>query len=119
MIALCHHSITIRCSTLAWAVPTVFAGRLGHFAAMVRPVPDVLRRWNMNHGLRRALASAKMTEAQLAEACGVDAKTVSRWIADPGRTPHARHRWAACRALGEEEVALWPTTARLTLRTGP
>ncbi|MCU7823593.1 helix-turn-helix domain-containing protein [Kitasatospora sp. DSM 101779] len=73
----------------------------------------------MNHGLRRALASAKMTEVQLAEACGVDGKTVSRWIADPSRIPHARHRWAACEALGEEEAALWPTAVRSALKTGP
>lgn len=73
----------------------------------------------MNHALRRAMASAKMTEAQLAEACEVDAKTVSRWIADPSRIPHARHRWAACEALGEEEAALWPTAVRSALKTGP
>ncbi|MFI9162811.1 helix-turn-helix domain-containing protein, partial [Kitasatospora aureofaciens] len=47
----------------------------------------------MNHALRRALANAKMTETQLAEACGVDVKTISRWIANPTRIPHARHRW--------------------------
>lgn len=73
----------------------------------------------MNHALRRAMASAKMTETQLAEACEVDAKTVSRWIADPSRIPHARHRWAACEALGEEEAALWPTAVRSALKTGP
>jgi transcriptional regulator with XRE-family HTH domain len=73
----------------------------------------------MNHGLRRALASAKMTEVQLAEACGVDVKTVSRWIADSSRIPHARHRWAACEALAEEEAALWPAAVRSALKTGP
>ncbi|MFI9275413.1 DUF5919 domain-containing protein [Kitasatospora sp. NPDC052896] len=73
----------------------------------------------MNHALRRAMANAKMTETELAEACGVDAKTVSRWIADPTRIPHARHRWAACEALGEEEAALWPTAVRSALKTGP
>ncbi|MEU4356223.1 hypothetical protein [Streptomyces virginiae] len=40
-----------------------------------------------------------MTEQQLAEVCGVDAKTVGRWITAPIRIPHARHRWAACEAL--------------------
>ncbi|MCC9309418.1 DUF5919 domain-containing protein [Kitasatospora sp. RB6PN24] len=60
-----------------------------------------------------------MTEAQLAEACGVDAKTVGRWIATPTRIPHARHRWAACEALGEEESTLWPTAVRSALKTGP
>ncbi|MFI6443536.1 DUF5919 domain-containing protein [Kitasatospora sp. NPDC050543] len=73
----------------------------------------------MNHALRRAMANAKMTEAQLAEACGVDAKTVSRWISESSRIPHARHRWAACEALGEEEAAVWPTAVRSALKTGP
>ncbi|MEV7172390.1 XRE family transcriptional regulator [Streptomyces sp. NPDC093224] len=73
----------------------------------------------MNHALRRAMANAKMTEAQLAEACGVDAKTVGRWIAAPNRIPHARHRWAASEVLGEEEAALWPNAVRSALSTGP
>ncbi|MFI9159795.1 helix-turn-helix domain-containing protein [Kitasatospora aureofaciens] len=73
----------------------------------------------MNHALRRALANAKMTVTQLAEACGVDVKTISRWIANPTRIPHARHRWAACEALGEEETALWPTAVSSALKTGP
>lgn len=73
----------------------------------------------MNHALRRAMANAKMTEKQLAEACGVDAKTVGRWITEPTRIPHARHRWAACEALGEEETALWPNAIRSALATGP
>ncbi|WP_327384725.1 MULTISPECIES: XRE family transcriptional regulator [unclassified Streptomyces] len=73
----------------------------------------------MNHALRRAMANAKMTEAQLAEACGVDTKTVSRWITAPNRIPHARHRWAASEALGEEEAALWPNAVRSALSTGP
>ncbi|GAA2149943.1 XRE family transcriptional regulator [Kitasatospora kazusensis] len=73
----------------------------------------------MNHALRRAMANAKMTETQLAEACGVDPKTIGRWITDPSRIPHARHRWAACEALGEEEAAVWPTAVRSALKTGP
>ncbi|WP_424213545.1 DUF5919 domain-containing protein [Streptomyces sp. BI20] len=73
----------------------------------------------MNHALRRAMASAKMTERQLADVCGVDAKTVGRWIADPARIPHARHRWAAGDALGEEESTLWPNAVRSALATGP
>ncbi|WP_411103350.1 XRE family transcriptional regulator [Streptomyces sp. cmx-4-9] len=73
----------------------------------------------MNHALRRAMANAKMTETQLAEVCGVDAKTVGRWITEPNRIPHARHRWAACEVLGEEETALWPHAIRSALGTGP
>ncbi|MGZ9931984.1 XRE family transcriptional regulator [Streptomyces sp. NC-S4] len=73
----------------------------------------------MNHALRRAMADANMTEAQLAQHCGVDAKTVGRWIAQPTRIPHARHRWAACEALREEEQALWPNAIRSVHTTGP
>ncbi|MFJ9340968.1 XRE family transcriptional regulator [Streptomyces sp. NPDC101733] len=65
------------------------------------------------------MTNAKMTEAQLAEACGVDAKTVGRWLADPNRVPHARHRWAACGTLDAEEAALWPNAVRSVLTTGP
>ncbi|MEU8778905.1 DUF5919 domain-containing protein [Streptomyces sp. NPDC048606] len=60
-----------------------------------------------------------MTEKQLAEACGVDAKTVGRWITEPDRIPHARHRWAACEVLGEEEATLWPQSIRSALTRGP
>ncbi|CAL9457466.1 hypothetical protein SUDANB120_02568 [Streptomyces sp. enrichment culture] len=73
----------------------------------------------MNQALRRAMADANMTEARLAERCGVDVKTVARWITEPSRIPHARHRWAACEALGEEEQNLWPTAIRSALTTGP
>ncbi|MFJ7201924.1 DUF5919 domain-containing protein [Streptomyces sp. NPDC098789] len=73
----------------------------------------------MNQALRRAMANANMTEKQLAEACGVDAKTVGRWITESSRIPHARHRWAACEALSEEEAALWPNAIRSALTTGP
>jgi hypothetical protein len=43
----------------------------------------------------------------LAEECGVDPKTVERWIS-LGRLPHRRHRWTAARKLGAEEAYLWP-----------
>ncbi|WP_372408264.1 XRE family transcriptional regulator [Streptomyces luteireticuli] len=33
--------------------------------------------------------------------------------------PHARHRWAACGALGEDESVLWPTAAKKALKVGP
>ncbi|MFF0409043.1 XRE family transcriptional regulator [Kitasatospora sp. NPDC004745] len=59
-----------------------------------------------------------MTESKLAETCGVDPKTVSRWIAKPEREPHARHRAAASRALGEEETVLWPSVRQL-VKSGP
>lgn len=43
----------------------------------------------------------------LADECGVDPKTVERWIS-LGRVPHRRHRWTAARRLGAEEAYLWP-----------
>ncbi|GAB2599418.1 DUF5919 domain-containing protein [Streptomyces capparidis] len=55
----------------------------------------------------------------MAEACGVDAKTVGRWLTDAGRVPHPRHRWAASDALGVDESVLWPDTARTAIKTGP
>jgi len=72
-----------------------------------------------NDALRQALADARLTEQELAEACQVDVKTVARWIADEGRTPHLRHRWAASVALGVDEAVLWPDTIRKNVKTGP
>ncbi|MGA5703447.1 DUF5919 domain-containing protein [Peterkaempfera bronchialis] len=65
------------------------------------------------------MADARMGERQLAEKCGVDAKTVGRWLADASRVPHARHRWAASDALGVDESMLWPSTVRAAIKTGP
>lgn len=73
----------------------------------------------MNEALRQAMVAATMTEAQLAAACRVDPKTVGRWLADPTRVPHGKHRWAACQALGVEEAVLWPTAVRSTVKVGP
>lgn len=73
----------------------------------------------MNESLRRAMADARMSERQLAAKCGVDAKTVGRWLADDTRVPHPRHRWAASDALGVEESVLWPGTLRTAVKTGP
>jgi hypothetical protein len=38
----------------------------------------------------------------LALCCGVDVKTVERWLA-LGRVPHRANRWDAARRLGYEE----------------
>jgi hypothetical protein len=53
------------------------------------------------------MMQAGVTTGDLAMCCGVDAKTVERWIS-PGRVPHRTHRWAAARRLGHEEGYLWP-----------
>ncbi len=72
-----------------------------------------------NEALRQAMVTARKTERELASVCGVDTKTVSRWVAEDGRVPHPRHRWAACEALGAEESVLWPDAIRSTIKTGP
>ncbi|MEW2547911.1 DUF5919 domain-containing protein [Streptomyces sp. NPDC047002] len=73
----------------------------------------------MNEALRRAMAKAHLTDRELAERCGVDAKTVGRWITQTGRVPHARHRWAVAEAVGEDEGLLWPTAAKTAIKVGP
>ncbi|MEV8322926.1 XRE family transcriptional regulator [Kitasatospora sp. NPDC056731] len=72
----------------------------------------------MNSPLRDAMARANMTSSRLARVCGVDPKTVDRWLANPSREPHARHRSAASQALGEEESVLWPSVRQL-VKSGP
>jgi transcriptional regulator with XRE-family HTH domain len=69
--------------------------------------------------LRSALADARMSQQDLARAVGVDEKTVSRWVADVGRTPHPRHRWATAAALEVDEQVLWPQAVRTAVKTGP
>lgn len=71
-----------------------------------------------NDALRQAMTRARLTERDLAEACQVDAKTVARWVAEEGRTPHPRHRWAASDALGVDEGMLWPDAIRKNMKTG-
>ncbi|KDN84360.1 transcriptional regulator [Kitasatospora cheerisanensis KCTC 2395] len=48
----------------------------------------------------------------------MDPKTVSRWIGNASRVPHARHRAAVSRALDEEETVLWPSVQQL-VKSGP
>ena len=60
-----------------------------------------------NERLRAALLQKGMTVATLAEAIGVDEKTVERWVSQ-GRTPYRRHRYAAASHLGLDEGYLWP-----------
>lgn len=47
------------------------------------------------------------TPADIANACGVDPKTVARWITT-GRLPHRVHRWETAKLLDADEVYLWP-----------
>ena len=65
------------------------------------------------------MIDAKRTEDALASVVGVDVKTVSRWLNENGRTPHPRHRYAACEDLGVDEAMIWPETVRGAVKTGP
>lgn len=71
-----------------------------------------------NDALRAALASAAISERDLASRVRVDPKTVARWLSDESRTPHARHRWAVAQTLGVTEAMLWPEAVRAALKVG-
>lgn len=60
-----------------------------------------------NERLRRAMTIAHVDVSMIADATGVDPKTVQRWVS--GRIPHPRHRWAIAKALNEREDYLWPS----------
>ena len=60
-----------------------------------------------NERLRALLLERGTTPAKLAEAMGVDAKTIERWIIQ-GRTPYRRHRYAVAAHFGVDETYLWP-----------
>jgi len=68
-----------------------------------------------NERLRGALIKAGTTVDAVAEAVGVDPKTVERWM--NGRVPHRRHRLAAARHLGTDDDYLWPHAERHTAAT--
>jgi transcriptional regulator with XRE-family HTH domain len=59
-----------------------------------------------NERLRSALLEKGMTPAQLAEAVGVDPKSVERWIG--GRNPYRNHRFKVATILNVDEMYLWP-----------
>jgi len=59
-----------------------------------------------------------MTPEALAHAIRVDPKTVARWVAEEGRTPQPRHRWAVADALEVDEAMIWPEAVRSTVKTG-
>ena len=59
-----------------------------------------------NERLRTALLQRGVTPADLAEAIGVDPKTIERWIG--GRIPYRRHRHQVAVQLGVDETYLWP-----------
>ncbi|MFF7846734.1 XRE family transcriptional regulator [Streptomyces sp. NPDC007910] len=60
-----------------------------------------------NERLRVTMAGGGWTCATLAEATGVDPKSVERWV-NPGRTPRRATALKAAETLGEDVHALWP-----------
>jgi transcriptional regulator with XRE-family HTH domain len=61
-----------------------------------------------NERLRTAMVRTGTTTDDLAACCGVDVKSVERWLA-LGRVPHRANRWDAARRLGYDEDYLWPS----------
>ena len=62
-----------------------------------------------NERLASAMRATRIDVSAVAEATGVDEKTVYRWLA--GRTPHPRTRRAISSLLSESEDFLWPTAS--------
>ncbi|MFE3318057.1 XRE family transcriptional regulator [Nocardia sp. NPDC059195] len=58
--------------------------------------------------LESAMLRARLDSVALADAVGVDVKTVNRWLS--GRVPHRRTRALVARVLDETEDLLWPQT---------
>lgn len=71
-----------------------------------------------NEALRDAMEAARLSRADLAAKCDVDAKTVDRWLRDDQRVPHPRQRQAAAKVLGTEPEVIWPSL-KSTLRRSP
>jgi len=59
-----------------------------------------------NERLRTTLLQRGVTPSELADAAGVDPKTVERWIS--GRIPYRRHRYLVATHLQADETYLWP-----------
>lgn len=60
-----------------------------------------------NERLRTALLQAGVTPTELADAVGVDVKTIERWIGS-SRIPYRKHRYLAAKRLQVDETYLWP-----------
>jgi len=71
----------------------------------------------VNDALRHAMAARGMSAQTLAERVGSDPKSVGRWVAG-SVTPHPTTRWAVADVLEEDEMALWPSAVRSTVKTG-
>jgi transcriptional regulator with XRE-family HTH domain len=63
-----------------------------------------------NERLHTLMTRARVTPESLADICGVDPKTVRRWLA--GRVPYPRHRSIVAVTLSSDEEHLWPQAVR-------
>ncbi|MBN3929166.1 helix-turn-helix transcriptional regulator [Streptomyces verrucosisporus] len=72
----------------------------------------------MNEALRHAVSESGMTSYQLARACGVEGRTVDRWLYE-GRVPRPGTRAVVADRLGVEESVLWPNVVKAVMKTGP
>jgi len=68
----------------------------------------------INERLRRAMLRAGYDTASLADAAGVSAKSVERWLAGQV-VPYPRTRYRVAAAIGEDEAYLWPGGDRAAL----
>lgn len=96
------------CGTL----PGTFRRAKRPAAALKRPATsgtlgDVTATATPNERLRTAMQRTGTTVDDLARCCGVDPKSVERWLT-LGRVPHRANRWDAARRLGYDEDYLWP-----------
>lgn len=65
----------------------------------------------MNERLRTTMLRRGVRTEDLAAECGIDVKSVERWIS-LNRVPHRQHRWAAARLLDADEAYLWPSALK-------
>ncbi|WP_246608048.1 XRE family transcriptional regulator [Paractinoplanes toevensis] len=61
-----------------------------------------------NEQLRSLMLQRGVSAEELAEKCGIDTKSVERWLSH-GRVPHRQNRWTAAKLLDADETYLWPS----------
>ncbi|GAA2624634.1 helix-turn-helix domain-containing protein [Paractinoplanes durhamensis] len=67
---------------------------------MTKPLP--------NEQLRTLMLQRGISAEELAAKCGIDTKSVERWLSH-GRVPHRQNRWTAAKLLDADETYLWPS----------
>jgi transcriptional regulator with XRE-family HTH domain len=73
----------------------------------------------VNERLRTTMVRRGVSTDELALKCGIDIKSVERWIS-ADRVPHRKHRWVAAKLLDADETFLWPAiVTRASARQPP